>query len=140
MVTGFRDKAFNLMIVSSSILLIKFLRSLLSAKDPTIAINGKSQNVQGKNMLSPSDGINQRHANLKQLYNSSDVMFIDELSDAATDGKSKSPVESLNTIDVCMGSTIQEPVHHLPETCSLAMVSPVDFDNFIIQPTKENNT
>ena len=80
---------------------------MFTVKDTNVGLNDRNtEGTQGGNMDGISlNEVNQRHLNVKQLYCSSDVMFVDECSDGATttDNRSKSPVESLNTIDVLMG-------------------------------------
>lgn len=102
-------------------------------------INGKSHDAQGNEATSPY-GVNQRHLNLKHLYNSADVMFVDELSDSATDVKSRSPLGSLNTIDVIMGNTGMDLAPHATEATSLSMASPTDDVDGVGGPQQENNT
>jgi len=72
------------------------------------------------------DGENPLNIDLKHLYNSSDVMYIDE-SDTGTRGRS--PGESIATIDVFME---KRPARRTgPDTCSLAVATPTELDTLI---------
>lgn len=66
---------------------------------------------------------------LKHLYNSSDVMYID---DSDTGGKAKSPGESIATIDVLSDRKAEgRGMGPRPDTCSLGMVSPTEFETLL---------
>lgn len=112
------------------------------AKEPNLVVNGKNQDLHVNDSSLSSCGVNQRHLSLKQLYNSTDVMFVDELSDSTTDVKSKSPIGSLNTVDIVMGGGNTEAVPHLPEPGNFFTVSPAGANSGIgvVQAYDENNT
>lgn len=89
--------------------------------------------------MANSEGAEHKHVNLKHLYNSSDVMYIDEV-DSSTGRRSKSPVESISTIEVLMGGSKPEPPPRFADTCSLAMVSPAELDALLSQPEQKPTT
>ncbi|KAL0279060.1 UNVERIFIED_CONTAM: hypothetical protein PYX00_000697 [Menopon gallinae] len=104
-------------------------KTSLTGNESVRVTNENNRNTQVEQIMTHSLTVDTKPANLKHLYNSSDVIYIDE-GDSITGRRSKSPVESVSTIDVLMGNVKCEPVAHV-SGCSDTMSSAGEMNDFL---------